>query len=116
MLLRRQNVLPELRFTNHHNAGPSAWRIPAFKCGCAGAGFARLDGGKAHRGLTRNTQNRAVLIEHPWLSLLGSAEMAHPYVQDCSLNELSPLITEQPQNPRKHEQDRAAVFVRWDYG
>jgi hypothetical protein len=35
--------------------------------------------------------------------------MAHPYVQDCSLNELSPLITDQPRNPGEHEQGCAAV-------
>jgi hypothetical protein len=54
--LRRQRVLPELRVTDHHNAGPRAWRIPAFKCGGAGAGFSRLDGGKAP------TKNGVVLI------------------------------------------------------
>jgi hypothetical protein len=61
---RRQHVMPELRSAEQHNAGFRKWRIPAFKRDRAGAGFARLDGGKSHRGCARNTQNRALLVQH----------------------------------------------------
>jgi hypothetical protein len=70
--LRRQHVLAELRFADHQNAGPRAWCIPSFERDRAGAGIARLDLGKPHRGLARNAEDRAVSIEHrcspgsPW--------------------------------------------------
>jgi hypothetical protein len=102
--LHRKHVLPQLRFADHHDAGLCARSISAFKRGRAGAGFARLDAGKPHRGLAGNTQNRAVLIEHrgsPWIALVFpraaplASDAAPSYVQDCSLTELSPLITGQ---------------------
>ena len=68
---------------------------------CDGAGFARFDGSKPRRGLTRNTQHRAALIEHrafpgsPMVSPAApsASETAPAYVQDCSPNLLSPLTT-----------------------
>jgi hypothetical protein len=94
----------------------------------ARAGFARLDGRKAHRGLTRNTQ-KAVLIEHRgfpcWVAFVqrcGSIESRNdrPYVQNCSLNARpSPrrahALPEAPSSVTPAQRELVALMWEWQW-